>query len=218
MTKRCSWVKMTNPLYIAYHDEEWGQPLHDDQALFELLCMETYQAGLSWETVLNKRQAFREAFHSYQIQAVAEMTDTELEALLENPVIIRNRAKIFATRANAQAFLRLQAEYGSFDAYLWSFVEGKTIVNDIPDYRQAPAKTPLSEKLAKDLKKRGFKFTGPVAVLLQPSESVPVRSDRSDPGRTSSQALPRMDNRMSPSQPKLDCQWCSRGASPCDQQ
>ena len=94
MTKRCSWVKMTNPLYIAYHDEEWGQPLHDDQALFELLCMETYQAGLSWETVLNKRQAFREAFHGYQIQAVAEMSDTELEALLDNPAIIRNRAKI----------------------------------------------------------------------------------------------------------------------------
>ena len=146
---------MTNPLYIAYHDEEWGQPLHDDQALFELLCMETYQAGLSWETVLNKRQAFREVFYGYQIQAVAEMTDTELEDLLENPAIIRNRAKIFATRANAQAFLRLQAEYGSFDAYLWSFVEGKTIVNDVPDYRQNPAKTPLSEKLAKDLKKRG---------------------------------------------------------------
>ena len=165
MTKRCSWVKMTNPLYIAYHDEEWGQPLHDDQALFELLCMETYQAGLSWETVLNKRQDFREAFHGYQIQAVAEMTDTELEALLDNSAIIRNRAKIFATRVNAQAFLRLQTEYGSFDAYLWSFVEGKTIVNDVPDYRQTPAKTPLSEKLAKDLKKRGFKFTGPVAVL-----------------------------------------------------
>ncbi len=125
MTKRCSWVKMTNPLYIAYHDEEWGQPLHDDQALFELLCMETYQAGLSWETVLNKRQAFREAFYGYQIHAVAEMINTELEDLLENPAIIRNRAKIFATRANAQSFLRLQAEYGSFDAYLWSFVEGK---------------------------------------------------------------------------------------------
>ncbi len=165
MTKRCSWVKMTNPLYIAYHDEEWGQPLHDDQALFELLCMETYQAGLSWETVLNKRQAFREAFYGYHIQAVAEMTDTELEALLDNPAIIRNRAKIFSTRANAQSFLRLQAEYGSFDAYLWSFVEGKTIVNDVPDYSQAPAKTALSEKLSKDLKKRGFKFTGPVAIL-----------------------------------------------------
>ena len=165
MPKRCGWVKMTNPIYVAYHDEEWGQPLHDDQALFELHCMETYQAGLSWETVLNKRQSFRESFHAYHLQRVADMTDEELEALLDNPAIIRHRAKIFATRANAQAFLQVQEEFGSFDAYLWSFVDGKTIVNDVSDYRQAPAKTALSEKLAKDLKKRGFKFTGPVAVL-----------------------------------------------------
>ncbi len=165
MTKRCGWVKMNNPLYVAYHDEEWGQPLHDDRALFELLCMETYQAGLSWETVLNKRQGFREAFHGYQIQEVAEMTDGELEAMLENPAIIRNRAKIFATRANAQAFLQVQKTFGSFDAYLWSFVNGQTIINDVPDYHLAPAKTSLSEKLSQDLKKRGFKFTGPVAVL-----------------------------------------------------
>lgn len=165
MTKRCGWVKMNNPLYVAYHDEEWGQPLHDDRALFELLCLETYQSGLSWETVLNKRQGFREAFHGYQIQAVAEMTDGELEALLENPAIIGNRAKLFATRANAQAFLQVQKTYGSFDAYLWSFVDGQTIINDVPDYHLAPAKTALSEKLSQDLKKRGFKFTGPVAVL-----------------------------------------------------
>ena len=156
---------MNNPLYVAYHDEEWGQPLHDDRALFELLCLETYQSGLSWETVLNKRQGFREVFYDYQVQRVAEMTDGELEALLENPAIIRNRAKLFATRANAQAFLQVQKTFGSFDAYLWSFVEGKTIVNDVPDYHQAPAKTALSEKLSQDLKKRGFKFTGPVAVL-----------------------------------------------------
>ena len=156
MPKRCGWVKMNNPLYVAYHAEEWGQPLHDDRALFELLCMETYQAGLSWETVLNKRQAFREAFHGYQIQAVAEMTDGELEALLENPAIIRNRAKLFATRSNVQAFLQVQKTYGSFDAYLWSFVDGQTIINDVPDYRLAPAKTSLSEKISKDLKKRGF--------------------------------------------------------------
>ena len=165
MPKRCSWVKMNNPLYVAYHDEEWGQALHDDRALFELLCLETYQAGLSWETVLNKRQAFREAFHDYQIQVVAEMTDAELEALLDNPAIIRNRAKIFATRANAQAFLQVQKTYGSFDAYLWSFVDGQTIINDVLDYRRAPAKTALSEKLSQDLKKRSFKFTGPVAAL-----------------------------------------------------
>ena len=165
MPKRCGWVKMNNPLYVAYHDEEWGQPLHDDRALFELLCMETYQAGLSWETVLNKRQASRQAFHDYQVQRVAEMTDSELDALMDNAAIIRNRAKIFATRANAQAFLQVQAEFGTFDAYLWSFVGGKTIVNDVPDYRESPAKTALSEKLSKNLKKRGFKFTGPVAVL-----------------------------------------------------
>ena len=109
MSKRCGWVKINNPLYVAYHDEEWGRPLHDDQALFELLCLETYQAGLSWETVLNKRQAFREAFHGYHLQGVADMTDEELEALLDNPAIIRNRAKIFATRANAQAFLQVQS-------------------------------------------------------------------------------------------------------------
>ena len=165
MTKRCGWVKMNNPLYVAYHDEEWGQPLHDDRALFELLCLETYQSGLSWETVLNKRQGFREVFYNYQVQRVAEMTDGELEALLENPAIIRNRSKLFATRANVQAFLQVQKTYGSFDAYLWSFVEGKTIVNDVPDYHLAPAKTALSEKLSQDLKKQGFKFTGPVAVL-----------------------------------------------------
>ena len=115
--------------------------------------METYQAGLSWETVLNKRQAFREAFHGYKIQAVADMTDEELESLLDNPAIIRHRAKIFATRTNAQVFLKIQKEYGSFDTYLWSFVDGKTMVNDIPDYSQAPAKTALSETLSKDLKK-----------------------------------------------------------------
>ena len=115
--------------------------------------------------MLNKRQAFRQAFHDYQVQGVADMTDEELEALMDNPAIIRNRAKIFATRANAQAFLQVQAEFGTFDVYIWSFVGGKTIVNDVPDYSQAPAKTALSEKLSKDLKKRGFKFTGPVAVL-----------------------------------------------------
>lgn len=117
---RCSWVNLNNPIYIAYHDKEWGQPLHDDQALFELLCMETYQAGLSWETVLNKRQGFRSAFFDYDIQRVAEMTDQELENLLMNPAIIR---KVYATRTNAQAFLRVQSEFGTFDRYLWSWVD-----------------------------------------------------------------------------------------------
>ncbi|MDY4762396.1 DNA-3-methyladenine glycosylase I [Streptococcus thoraltensis] len=162
--KRCSWVKESNPLYIAYHDEEWGKPLHKEQALFELLCMETYQAGLSWETVLNKRQAFREAFYHYDVDKVAMMTDDELDKLLDNPAIIRHRLKLYATRSNAQAFLAIQKEYGSFDCYIWSFVNGKTEIHDVADYRQVPAKTELSETVSRALKKAGFKFVGPVAV------------------------------------------------------
>lgn len=159
---RCAWVKMTNPLYIAYHDEEWGKPLHDEHDLFELLCMETYQAGLSWETVLNKRAAFRQAFYDYDVEKVAQMTDSELDSLLDTPDIIRNKAKLYATRANAQSFLKVQKEFGSFDKYLWSWVNFTPVVNKVDSYKDAPAKTELSEKLSKDLKKRGFKFVGPV--------------------------------------------------------
>ncbi|MGT2667090.1 DNA-3-methyladenine glycosylase I [Streptococcus rifensis] len=164
MPNRCSWVKESNPLYVAYHDEEWGQPLHDERALFELLCLETYQAGLSWETILNKRVAFKQAFHDYDYRKVAALSDNELEDILKNPAIVRNRLKIFATRANAQAFLKVQKEFGSFKDYLWAFVDGQPIVNTVHDYREAPAKTALSEAISKDLKKRGFKFTGPVCV------------------------------------------------------
>lgn len=162
--KRCSWVKETNPLYVAYHDDEWGIPLHDDRALFELLCLETYQAGLSWETILNKRAAFRQAFHGYDVHQVAAMSDAELEGILQNPAVVRNRRKIYATRANAQAFLKTQAEFGSFDAYIWSFVDGKTIHNTVENYKTVPAKTPLSERISKDLKRHGFQFVGPVCV------------------------------------------------------
>ena len=161
---RCAWVKMTNPLYIAYHDEEWGKPLHDEHDLFELLCMETYQAGLSWETVLNKRSAFRQAFHDYDVEKVAQMTDSELDSLLDTPDIIRNKAKLYATRANAQAFLKVQKEFGTFDQYLWSWVDFTPLVNKVDNYQNAPAKTELSEIISKDLKKRGFKFVGPVCV------------------------------------------------------
>lgn len=164
MTKRCTWVKLTNPLYIAYHDQEWGKPLHNEHDLFELLCMETYQAGLSWETILNKRQAFREAFHGYDLNKVATMSDAELDEILQNPNVIRNRLKIYATRANAQAFLQVQKDFGSFDHYLWSWVNFTPLDNSVKDYRQAPAKTDLSEKLSRDMKQRGFKFTGPVCV------------------------------------------------------
>ncbi len=164
MTNRCGWVKMTNPLYVAYHDQEWGKPLHEEQALFELLCLETYQAGLSWETILNKRAAFKQAFHDYDYRKVATMTDKELEEILKNPSVVRNRLKIFATRSNAQAFLMVQEEFGSFDHYIWSFVDFTPLDNLVKDYQSAPAKTPLSEQISKDMKKRGFKFVGPVAV------------------------------------------------------
>lgn len=162
--KRCSWVKENNPLYVAYHDQEWGIPLHDERALFELLCLETYQAGLSWETILNKRAAFRQAFHGYDVHQVAVMTDAELEGILQNPAVVRNRRKIYATRANAQAFLKIQAEFGSFDHYLWPFVDFTPIDNPVKDYRLAPSKTSLSEEVAKDMKIRGFEFVGPVCV------------------------------------------------------
>lgn len=161
---RCSWVNVNNPLYIAYHDEEWGRPLHDEQVLFELLCLESYQAGLSWEIVLNKRQAFRSAFFDFDIQKVAKMTDMELDSLLDNPAIIRNKAKLYATRANAQAFLKVQEEFGTFDHYLWSWVEFTPLDNPVKPFYDLPTKSDLSDCLSKDLKKRGFKFVGPVCV------------------------------------------------------
>ncbi|MEW4354744.1 DNA-3-methyladenine glycosylase I [Streptococcus pneumoniae] len=162
--KRCGWVKENNPLYVAYHDEEWGRPVKDDQVLFELLCLESYQAGLSWETVLHKRVAFREAFYNYDVEKVAQMSDHELEKLLDNPAIIRHKAKIFATRQNAAAFRRVQKEYGTFAAYLWSWVDFTPIDNPLKDYKDVPNKTVLSETISKDLKKRGFSFVGPVCV------------------------------------------------------
>lgn len=162
--KRCGWVKMTNPIYVDYHDQEWGQPLHDEQALFELLCLESYQAGLSWETVLNKRQAFRSAFFNYDIQKVAAMTDGKLDKLLDNPNIIRHKAKLYATRANAQAFVKVQEEFGSFDHYLWSWVGFTPLDNSVKSFREVPTKNDLSERISKDLKKRGFKFVGPICV------------------------------------------------------
>lgn len=161
---RCSWVKEDNPLYVAYHDNEWGKPLKEEQPLFELLCMETYQAGLSWETVLNKREAFRQVFHHYDVKKVAQMSDDDLEKILENPAVIRHRAKIVSTRQNAQAFLSIQKEYGSFANYLWSWVDFTPIDNSVKDYQVIPSKTSLSEQLSKDLKKRGFTFVGPVCM------------------------------------------------------
>ncbi|EHJ52383.1 DNA-3-methyladenine glycosylase I [Streptococcus macacae] len=162
--QRCSWVKESNPLYVAYHDKEWGKPLHDDQKLFELLCLESYQSGLSWEVVLNKRAAFKEAFYNYNIEKVSQMTDADLEELLQNEHIIRNKRKIYATRTNAQAFLILQRKFGSFDSYLWSWVNFSPIINAVKDYKEVASKTKLSEEITKDLKNYGFKFIGPVCI------------------------------------------------------
>ncbi|MDL2233985.1 DNA-3-methyladenine glycosylase I [Ruminococcaceae bacterium OttesenSCG-928-L11] len=155
---RCAWAR--HPLEVEYHDNEWGKPLHDERELFEMLILEGMQAGLSWLGVLKKREAFREAFDRFDPAVVAAYSDEKLASLLENPGIIRNRLKIQAARTNARAFLQVQAEYGSFDAYVWGFVGGVPIVNRWEQHEQVPAFTALSDQLSKDLKKRGFKFVG----------------------------------------------------------
>lgn len=157
--QRCHWAG-DDPLMCAYHDNEWGTPLHDDRQLFEFLCLEGAQAGLSWRTVLNKRARYREVFHGFDIARVAAMADAELEALLLDPGIIRNRLKITATRDSARTALSVIDEHGSLNTYLWSFVDGMPIRNDWHDKGQVPASTPLSDRMSKTLKKRGFRFVG----------------------------------------------------------
>lgn len=157
--KRCTWPG--NPLACQYHDEEWGVPVHDDRKLFEFIILEGAQAGLSWDTILRKREAYRSAFDNFEPEKVARYTDAKLAKLLENPGIIRNRLKIASARTNARAFLAVQEEFGSFDAYIWQFVNGRPIVNRWKNKGDIPAVTPEAETMAKDMKKRGFKFMGP---------------------------------------------------------
>lgn len=161
--QRCPWCG-DDPLYVAYHDEEWGVPSHDDRHLFEMLCLEGQQAGLAWITVLRKRAAYREAFHGFDPAAVATMTDAEVEALLGNAGLIRHRGKLTAIRDNARATLALQAEAGSLSRWLWDFVGGRPLQSAWASYREAPATTELSERLSKALKKRGFRFVGGTTV------------------------------------------------------
>ena len=156
MTDRCAWVNMKNPLYIHYHDQEWGVPLHDDRALFELLILEGFQAGLSWECVLNKREAFRRAFDGFDPETVSRYDGEKLAQLLADPGIIRNRLKVQAAVTNARVFLDIQREFGSFDAYIWHFTDGQ-VVHEPYDIRTT---SPLSDQISKDLKKRGMKFVG----------------------------------------------------------
>lgn len=157
--KRCGWSE-GDPLYEAYHDHEWGVPVLEDETLFEFLTLETFQAGLSWITVLRKRNNFREAFDNFDYRKIAQYKDAKITELMQNAGIIRNQMKIRAAVTNAREFMKIQDEFGSFSRYIWSFVEGRPIQNEIIDYKKAPATTEISDKLSKDLKKRGFKFVG----------------------------------------------------------
>ncbi len=155
---RCGWA--ASDLMVRYHDEEWGVALHDDRGLFEFLCLEGAQAGLSWETVLRKRASYRAAFANFDPLAVSRFRPRKIEALLRNPGLIRNRLKLESAVKNAEAFLKVQAEFGSFDAYIWRFVEGRPIVNSRRTMKDVPAQAPESDAMSKDLRKRGFNFAG----------------------------------------------------------
>jgi len=156
---RCDWATGT-PAMLAYHDTEWGVPLHDDRALFELLTLEGAQAGLSWRTILDRRAAYRDAFQGFDIARVARMRDAALEKLLTDSGVVRNRLKVFSVRDNARAALAAIEEAGSFDAFLWGFVDGRPIVNHWTRHEQVPARTDLSDRMSKTLKQRGFRFVG----------------------------------------------------------
>lgn len=160
---RCGWC-VGDPLYEAYHDEEWGVPVLDDNTLFEFLILETFQAGLSWITVLRKRENFRTAFDNFDYKKIAAYQQRKVEELLQDAGIIRNKLKIKATITNAESFMKIQKEFGSFSKYIWNFVDGKPIKNKLENYKDAPANTTLSDIVSKDLKKRGFKFVGSTVV------------------------------------------------------
>jgi DNA-3-methyladenine glycosylase I len=157
--KRC-W-NVDKPLYIRYHDEEWGVPVHDEQKLFEFLVLDGFQAGLSWWMILERREAFRAAFHGFDPSKVAKYTEKDFNRLMKAPGVVKNRAKISATITNAQQFLKIQKEFDSFDKFIWQFVDGKTIQNAFKDFSEMPAETEQARAMSRELKKRGFKFVGP---------------------------------------------------------
>ncbi|MEL0454979.1 DNA-3-methyladenine glycosylase I [Flavobacteriaceae bacterium SZ-1-7] len=160
---RCGWC-VGDDLYETYHDKEWGVPVYDDETLFEFLTLETFQAGLSWITILRKRENFRKAFDDFDYKKIALYTQDKMDSLLLDAGIIRNKLKVKATVTNAQAFIKIQEEFGSFSKYIWGFVDGKPIKNTLKNHKSAPANTPLSDTINKDLKKRGFKFVGTTVV------------------------------------------------------
>jgi len=159
MQKRCFWVN-EDPLYMDYHDKEWGKPVYYDETLFEFLLLESFQAGLSWITILKKRENFRKAFDNFDYKKIANYNQKKFDELLENAGIIRNKLKIKSATTNAQLFLEIQKEYGSFSKFIWSYVDGKPIVNSFKTRAEVPATTAVSDAISKDLKKRGFKFVG----------------------------------------------------------
>ncbi|MDA0734135.1 MAG: DNA-3-methyladenine glycosylase I [Chloroflexi bacterium] len=160
MPNRCAWTG-SDPLMIEYHDHEWGVPQHDDRVLFEYIILDGAQAGLSWLTILKKREGYRRAFDGFDVGLIAQYDDAKIVQLLQDPAIVRNRLKVNSAVTNARAFIAVQQEFGSFDAYLWSFVGNQTQKNAWPADTEIPAKTPVAEVLSKDLLKRGFKFVGP---------------------------------------------------------
>ena len=161
--KDCEWTGK-NPLMVEYHDKEWGVPLHDDRKLFEFIILETFQAGLSWITILNKRENFRKAFDHFDYKKIAHYSEDKIQELLLDAGIIRNKLKVYSAVSNAQAFIKVQEEFGSFSKYIWGFVNGKPIDNNRKSLKEVPATTPLSDAISKDLKKRGFKFVGSTVV------------------------------------------------------
>lgn len=163
MRQRCAWAG-SDPLYVAYHDREWGRPVRDDRVLFEFLILEGAQAGLSWITILRKREAYRQAFDGFDPRKVARYTPARVARLMRNEGIVRNRLKLESTISNARAFLAVQQEFGSFSRYLWDFVGGKPLVNRPRGMKQVPARTALSDRISKDLQQRGFRFVGSTIV------------------------------------------------------
>ena len=160
---KCSWC-VGDRLYEAYHDQEWGKPVYDEDTLFEFLILETFQAGLSWITILRKRENFRKAFDNFDYKKIAIYKQKKIDSLLQDAGIIRNKLKVNATITNAQAFMKIQNEFGSFSKYIWGFVDGKPIKNSWISLNEVPANTPLSDTVSKDLKKRGFKFVGSTVI------------------------------------------------------
>lgn len=193
---RCHWVNLNNPLYVKYHDEEWGKPLHDDRALFELLILEEFQAGLSWETVLNKREAFRAAFDGFVPEIVAHYQEGKINELMQNSGIIRNRRKITASIQNARVFLEIATVYDSFDRYIWSFTHGQTIREPY----SLRTTSPLSDQIAADLKKRGMHFIGSTIMysFLQAAGILQAHGEECDLGKISPLMSSKISSKIAP--------------------